>query len=161
MEVPQPQCQSIATPSFPWFCCRMFLNATPTAVGEDSLFSKNRWSVLCVLMLLVASTFGCTSKPKDFKRADAVDHVMESWVGHRQIELVETWGTPTKIVPNQEGGNIIIYESLKGIWGDEKNKRIVGGAQYAADEKQPGYAARRIFYVNEEGVITNWTWSGL
>jgi len=56
---------------------------------------------------------------------------------------------------------MIIYESLKGIWGDEKNKRIVGGAQYAADSEQPGYAARRVFYVNEDGVIEKWKWEGL
>jgi hypothetical protein len=124
------------------------------------LLSKNNLPVLCVLMLLAAHTFGC-SKPKDFKRADAVDHVMESWVGHRQTELVETWGPPTKIIPDGEGGSMIIYESLKGIWGDEKNKRIVGGAQYAAEPKQPGYAARRVFYVNEDGVIQSWKWEGL
>ena len=125
------------------------------------MFSRNSLPVLCVLILFATGACSYASKPKDFRRADAVDHVMSSWVGHRQTELVETWGPPTKIEPDGEGGTVITYESLKGIWGDEKNKHIVGGAQYAADAKQPGYAARRIFYVNKEGVITNWTWSGL
>jgi hypothetical protein len=135
--------------------------ATSTGAGDNRLFSNKKLPFLCVLILLAVHLSGCKSKPKDFKRANAVDHVMASWVGHLQTELVETWGPPTKIVPDKEGGSIVIYESLKGIWGDEKNKRIVGGAQYAADRDQSGYAARRIFYVNEKGVITNWTWSGL
>jgi hypothetical protein len=86
---------------------------------------------------------------------------MDSWVGHHQTELIDCWGLPTKIVSDKEGGNIIIYESLKGIWGDEKDKRIVGGAQYATKDKQPGYAARRVFYVNEKGIIKSWKWEGL
>ena len=86
---------------------------------------------------------------------------MDSWVGHKQSQLISSWGEPTKIESDGKGGTNIVYESLKGTWGSEKAKHIVGGAQYPTKPRQPGYAATRIFHVNEKGIIDSWKWSGL
>ena len=125
------------------------------------LISKPKFLVLCAFALSALSSSGCTPKVTDFEKASAIDRIMDSWVGHYQSELIARWGPPTKIVPDEKGGNIIIYESLKGTWGDLRDESVVGGAHYPTRSGDPGYAAKRIFHVNEEGVIYFWKWSGL
>ena len=122
---------------------------------------KPKLLVLSVFMLIALNSSGCTQKVKDFKKASIIRGIMDSWVGHYQSELIAYWGPPTKIVSDGKGENMIIYESLKGTWGNLKDKRIVGGAHYPTRPRQPGYAATRIFYVNEKGIIYSWKWSGL
>ena len=112
-------------------------------------------------MLFGLNAFGCAKKVSDFKKASTIDGIMDSWVGHYESELVAYWGPPTEVVPDGKGGKIIVYESLKGTWGNETDKRIVGGSQYASRPRQPGYAATRMFYVNEKGIVYSWKWSGL
>jgi hypothetical protein len=117
---------------------------------------------LCLSFLFAIAT-SCAHKPNtsDFEKARKMDHYMDSWVGHYQAELISRWGPPTEVQADGQGGTILIYESLKGIWGDEKDKRIVGGLQYPTGKRQSGYAAKRSFYVNEKGIIYDWNWSGL
>jgi hypothetical protein len=123
--------------------------------------SKDKLLALSAFLLLVLGISGCAPKTTDFKRASKINSIMDSWVGHYQSELIAHWGTPTKIESDGKGGKIITYESLKGTWGREKDKHIVGGGHYQTKPKQPGYAATRIFYVNEHGIIYSWKWSGL
>ena len=122
---------------------------------------KLRLLVLSAFMLFTLNSSGCAPKTDHFKKTSTINRIMDSWVGHYQSELIAHWGPPTKIVLNAKGENIIIYESLKGTWGNEKDKRIVGGSHYPTSPRQPGYAATRIFYVNEKGIIYSWKWSGL
>ena len=122
---------------------------------------KPKLLALFLFTLIALNSFGCAQKVNDFKKASIIRGIMDSWVGHYQSELIAYWGPPTKIVSDGKGGNMIIYESLKGTWGNLKDKRIVGGAHYPTRRRQPGYAATRIFYVNEKGIIYSWKWSGL
>ena len=122
---------------------------------------KLKLLIFIALILFTIDSSGCAPKVNDFKKASTINRIMDSWVGHYQSELIAHWGPPTKIVINEKGENIIIYESLKGTWGNEKDKRIVGGTHYTTSPRQPGYAATRIFYVNEKGIIYSWKWSGL
>jgi hypothetical protein len=127
-------------------------------------FSKSRFLIWFILALSMLNSCSCASKAHkvdDFKKASNIKGIMESWVGHYQSELVASWGPPTKIISDEKGGTIIVYESLKGTWGDQKDKRIVGGSHYPTTPRQPGYVATRIFYVNEKGIIYSWKWSGL
>ena len=126
-----------------------------------ALSSKPKLLVFLALMSTALNSSGCAPKVNDFKKAAAIDRIMASWVGHYQSELIARWGPPTKIVPSERGGKIIIYESLKGTWGNRRDDRIVGGAQYPTTSRQPGYAATRTFYVNQKGIIYSWKWSGL
>ena len=130
-------------------------------VGNMRLLSKLRLLVLSAFMLFALNSFGCAPRVNDFKKPSTINRMMDSWVGHYQSKLIANWGPPTKITSDGKGGNIIIYESLKGTWGDVKDKRIVGGTHYPTSPRQPGYAATRIFYVNEKGIIYSWKWSGL
>ena len=116
---------------------------------------------LLAFVLFALNSSNCAPKMSDFKKGLVIDRIMDSWVGHYQSELVALWGPPTKIVSDEKGGNIIIYESLKGTWGNPKDETIVGGAHYPTRPSQPGYAATRVFYVNEKGIIYSWKWSGL
>lgn len=126
------------------------------------------FSKLALLVLLTSIVFGlygsgCAPKPRlsDFEKASRVDTYMDSWVGHYQSELIAFWGPPTRVVSDGKGGSILIYESLKGAWGDERDKHIVGGVHYPTGPTQEGYAATRTFYVNAKGLIYSWKWSGL
>lgn len=97
----------------------------------------------------------------DADKANIVDNIMNSWVGHYQSELIAAWGEPTKIIEDKQGGRTLEYKSLKGTWGETTDKRIVGGAQFKAQPRQEGYAALRIFYVDKKGIIRSWKWEGL
>lgn len=123
------------------------------------LYIRKFRTTSAVILLALATSCGAL-KGDDHRRTSAVNRIMNSWVGHYQSELIADWGPPTEILPNEEGGNILVYESLKGTWGDDKDKRIEGGAQYATGPRQPGYSATRVFYVNEKGIIYSWKWSG-
>ncbi len=125
------------------------------------LLSKPKLLVFLALMLFALAGSGCASKADNFDKASTINKIMDSWLGHYQSELITLWGAPTKIVPDGRGGNTIIYESLKGTWGNQRDKHIVGGSHYPTSPRQSGYAAKRIFHVNEKGVIYSWKWSGL
>jgi hypothetical protein len=125
---------------------------------------KAKWWVTSALIIVLLSALcgsGCAPEVKELERASKVTRIMDSWVGHYESELIAAWGPPTKIVRDNKGGKVLMYESLKGTWGDEKDKRIVGGAQYPTPPRQPGYAATRIFHVSKKGIIYSWKWSGL
>jgi hypothetical protein len=123
--------------------------------------SIQKFHTTLAVTLLVFATSCFAPRVGDYERTSAVNRIMNSWVGHYQSELITYWGPPTDILPNEKGGSILVYESLKGTWGDVKDKRIEGGAQYTTGPRQPGYAAKRVFYVNQEGIIYAWKWSGL
>ena len=125
------------------------------------LFSMPKSLVLSASIIFMLNSYCCAPKVNDFRKASKIDRIMDSWVGHYQSELIACWGPPTEIVPDGKGGCMLIYESIKGTWGDLKEDRIKGGANYSTRPRQPGYAATRIFYVNEEGIIYSWKWSGL
>ncbi len=125
------------------------------------LVSKRNYLILSAFVLCALYSSACAPKANDFKKASIIDGIMDSWVGHYQSELIACWGPPTEIVPDGKGGCMLIYESLKGTWGDLEENRIVGGANYSTRPRQPGYAATRTFYVNEKGIIYSWKWSGL
>jgi hypothetical protein len=129
----------------------------PTGLSDKT----RRIAVPVVLFLFTFTTSGCVKRASDFQKASTINRIMDSWVGHYQSELIARWGPPTKTVPDEKGGNIIIYESLKGTWGNVKDKQIIGGTHYPTEPRQPGYAATRIFYVNNKGIIESWNWSGL
>jgi hypothetical protein len=117
------------------------------------------WTSLILLFIVACS--GSSGRVSDFKKASKVDMAMDSWVGHYQSELIASWGPPTKVASDGKGGSILTYESFKGTWGDDRDSPIVGGVHYPAGRRQEGYVAKRIFYVNDKGVIYSWNWSGL
>ncbi|MDY6951819.1 MAG: hypothetical protein SWE60_09915 [Thermodesulfobacteriota bacterium] len=132
------------------------------AVGAQvKLVAKSTVLTVSFISLFAFTGLGCAPGVNDFKKARNIDTFMDSWVGHYQSELIASWGPPTRVIPNGKDGSIIIYESLKGAWGSEKDKRVVGGTHYPAGPREHGYAAIRTFYVNEKGIIYSWNWSGL
>ena len=137
------------------------------ARGVDSLWVPDHLNQLfpsIALLAFVVTSLSCATKaepPTDYQKTSTINRIMNSWVGHYQSELIAAWGPPTKIMPDGKGGNIMVYESLKGTWGDTKDKHIAGGAQYPTQPRQSGYAATRTFYADERGIIRSWKWSGL
>ena len=121
-------------------------------------------SIFSFLFLPALLLSGCaTERPPayDADKANIIDNIMNSWVGHYESELIAAWGQPTKVIEDKQGGRVLEYKSLKGTWGETTDKRIVGGAQFKAQPRQEGYAAIRIFHVDEDGIIRSWKWEGL
>jgi len=127
----------------------------------NAFWGKIALSLCLPLLLAVAASCANTRQVSDFEKARKMDHYMASWVGHYQSELISRWDPPTEIRPDGQGGTILIYESLKGMWGGEKDKSVVGGLHYPTGKRQSGYAAKRVFYVNEKGIVYGWKWEGL
>ena len=71
------------------------------------------------LLAFVVTSLSCATKvepPTDYQKTSTINRIMNSWVGHYQSELIAAWGPPMKIMPDGKGGNIMVYESLKGTY---------------------------------------------
>ncbi len=70
----------------------------------------------------------------------ATKSVMDSWMGHKESELVSTWGAPHRAMDTRDGKRILTWESR---WGNHHQN-----------------VCRKSFTVNESGVIEHWSYSG-
>lgn len=136
-----------------------------SSIPESDRYFLNiaaRNTLLVGLWIVIIASCGCTasSTVSSFRKASQVDRVMDSWIGHYESELIDRWGSATRVRPDGRGGRILIYESLKGIWAEEQGEALAGGGQYP-QPREPGYVANRTFYVNSQGLIYLWKWSGL
>lgn len=66
--------------------------------------------------------------------------VMDSWMGHKESELVSTWGAPHRAMDTRDGKRILTWESR---WGNHRQN-----------------ICSKSFTVNEKGVIEFWSYSG-
>jgi hypothetical protein len=73
---------------------------------------------------------------------------MESWVGKKQSQIVDSWGPPTEVSNDGTGGRTLVYEQVV----DGGNMR---GS--SASVRQPMFQrSRRIIYVDSRGIIYRW-----
>jgi len=94
--------------------------------------------------------------------ASTINKTMDSWIGHHQSELIQSWGPPTQTAPDGKGGSILIYGSYVDL-GQTPGRASVdpyGNVRYTAPE-QRGYSRTRMFYVDQNGIIYYWRWQGL
>jgi len=105
---------------------------------------------LIVVWILVG---GCASD----KNSDAAeDTLMNSFLGHPQTDLISKLGTPTRTVADEDGGSILIYEVTDQNKGKVYTERG-SGLRYNI----PVTSRARIFFVDEKGIVTRWSWRAL
>jgi len=86
-----------------------------------------------VAVLLLGLGLGCASLDPS--------KVMQSWVGSHYSDLTIKWGPPTRIRPDGQGGQILIYE-------------------YDRYDGETGSVSTRTFWVDSAGRIYNGRWQG-
>jgi hypothetical protein len=89
---------------------------------------------------------------------------MASWIGHPQSELYQSWGPPSNITSDGNGGQILIYASISSYQTPGQiNTNSYGNSThttYTAPQIN-SYQRTRMFYVNADGIIYSWRWQGL
>jgi hypothetical protein len=85
---------------------------------------------LGIIVLCSAILIGCATTRS----------VMESWVGHRESELVSNWGAPYAAIDTRDGKRILTWQFY---WG-----------QYREN------ICRKSFTIDENGIIRQWSYSG-
>lgn len=106
---------------------------------------------LTLLILCFLSVFGCAS----------VSKTMDSWVGHHESELIQSWGPPDQVVPDGKGGSILIYSSYVNLGQSPGVIKQVGYITTYTAPQARGYNRTRMFYVDKDGKIYSWRWKGL
>ena len=79
-------------------------------------------SVLSIFITIILFTGCATTNTKA---------VMESWIDHNKSELIKSWGPPSRVTSDGDGGKILIYEqsstsayTLNNLFGIELDNPI-------------------------------------
>ncbi len=121
------------------------------------------------IILIIFSLNGCVS----------VNKVMDSWTNHHYSELIGSWGPPTQVYDDGNGGRILIYAynrtyttpgtsttTTNGygygtataydnyIWGNV-NTTTQSTTTYNPPQTYQ-YSAYRMFYINKNGYVYKW-----
>jgi len=86
---------------------------------------------------------------------------MSSWVGSTKGDLYQSWGPPSRVTDDGQGGEILIYESSVRLAQQPGTITSNYGQINYTTPQNNGYVRSRMFYVNKEGKIYNWRWQGL
>ncbi len=123
--------------------------------------------IVSVLGLLILS--GCATMNK----------TMASWEGSHVRDLLISWGRPSEVYSDGEGGAVLVYRYTEtyttpaqsttrttanatsvdpsvGVEGWNIQSRTVYQPAYVET-----YTKYRAFWVNKEGIIYSWRWRGL
>ncbi len=135
---------------------------------------KKKLALLFIIVLLFHAITGCASM---------INAEMEPWNGRSMNDLVASWGPPSQIMSDGQGGQILIYSIDRtwvtpgqattntyenaNIYGNTYNNtysgNIYGTARSTTDYTPPqtnGYIALRMFWVDGSGRIYRWSWKG-
>ena len=80
--------------------------------------------------------------------SDPINNQMQAWVGHSRDELITSWGAPQQTMNDGRGG--IIYVYIQNL--PSPPDFIPAGF--------PVPQSQRIFWINSNGIIYNWSWKG-
>jgi hypothetical protein len=125
---------------------------------------------LSVSLLAIVLLTGCIT--------GRINDQMNSWVGHPVAELVMAWGPPQAVYDDGQGGRIVVYTNERKFTTAPatsttsttfnatvyNNDTILGQAQSITTynpAQTSGYTAYRIFQVDQNGRIYNFSWRGL
>ncbi len=122
---------------------------------------------LGVAGIMTVGSSGCAAR---------INNMMSSWMGHHYSELIMSWGPPQQVFEDGMGGRILIWtaartwttpgQSYTNVYGNATayDGYIWGQAQSYTTYVPPqtyGYTAWRMFAIDKNGLIYNWSWRGL
>jgi len=86
----------------------------------------------------------------------SLKEIMDSWLGHSKVELIESWGPPTSTYNIGNGNEVLTYLQEWQINGrtyyDQYNRQ-----QYKAPQTR---YCKKMMYVNKYGKIYMWKTEG-
>lgn len=111
-----------------------------------------RFVLLVAVILLFA---GCAGR---------INKTMKSWMGAHKSQLIRSWGPPTRVADDGQGGEVLIYEYHESFQTQGKATTQKRGGKYVTTY-QPGQTINvdkyRMFWADENGVLYGWKWKGL
>jgi hypothetical protein len=122
----------------------------------------NIFALLCIFLFA-----GCVGH---------INEVMNSWMNHHYSDLIESWGPPSQVFDDGQGGRILIYSENRSwtVSGSAHTRTtanatiydnsIWGSANSITTYDPPktySYNAYRMFWINNKGYIYRWSWKGL
>ena len=81
---------------------------------------------------------------------------LDSWMGQTQQELELRWGAPTRMMPDGQGGQILIYDSNPGAITSTSPGYFNGRYYYPGVTTTTVHAHSTQFFVNSSGVVYSW-----
>lgn len=124
--------------------------------------SKSTLTLLLPILLSV-SLFGCSYR---------MNQIMSSWEGNDVDDLIASWGPPTQVLDDGNGGKIFCYQQSGTVYMPGTTTTTGNAYRYGNQvnyneytSSTPGYAVPvnkyRMFWVNPNGIIYKWSWRGL
>lgn len=114
-----------------------------------------------LIPVLTISILSLFSSCKTTSFAQKEKTTMDSWLGHSKAELLQSWGPPTKVDSDGQGGEILTYDksvALTQTPGTVYNNGY-GGINYTRPQNNV-VTRSRMFYVNQQGKIYHWLAQG-
>jgi hypothetical protein len=115
------------------------------------------------VVILAVSLTGCPAQ---------ISKSLASWVGHNYNELLASWGPPSEVYSDGQGGAVFVYLYTRswvqpGSATTTYSSTTIGNYMYgrATTTYSPsyvtGYTAYRMFWIDSSGAIYSWSWRGL
>ena len=86
---------------------------------------------------------------------------MNSWLGSTKAQLIQSWGPPTKVTSDAQGGEILIYD--KTVKFPQNPGSVYQGYDNSIQYTNPESTTitrSRMFYVDANGKIYHWLCQG-
>ncbi len=116
---------------------------------------------LVLLSIIICSLAGCVTSSK-------MNEVMSSWMGHNVNDLIASWGPPSTVLSDGNGGQILAYDQSRQFvtqGSSSTTVNYIGNMAFANTTSSPGSVINirrsRIFWVDSNGLIYRWSWRGL
>lgn len=108
--------------------------------------------LLIILALSLSSCFMVTNSMRRFE-------------GRHVTSLYAEWGYPAEVYDDGGGGRVLVYTEPRGTYycppslsGETSRRGVL--IRYAP-EVIASYEARRVFWVDKNGIVYKWLWKGL
>ncbi|MBF0576388.1 hypothetical protein [Dysgonomonas sp. GY617] len=95
--------------------------------------------ILLTFSLLISCS---TTRKTATNRQQELSENMDSWLDSSKHDLLLTWGSPTSVSSDGNGGEILTFEQLKRA--------------YFPDFGYMTVVNRYMFYINSQNIVYNW-----
>ena len=95
-----------------------------------------------------------------------VDSAMQRYMGRHVTSLYASYGQPNEVYDDGNGGMVLVYVYVRGYYYRPpmiSGKIYPGGTALVTytPEAVASYDARRVYWVNKDGIVYRWEWKGL
>jgi hypothetical protein len=107
-----------------------------------------------IISLCLVLCAGCTTE-RD------INAIMNSWKGSKIDDVIASWGPPSQVIDDSNGGRIMIWTEFSSPTsrGTAMTKNYGSGSSFV--NYIPGKTNNRTFWVDGNGIIYKWAWRGL